>query len=131
MLWIELVTLLAVGQFFAMAAIVSKARGRLGVPAPATTGNAEFERHFRAHMNTLEMLVIFLPALWIAARHFAPQWVALVGVLYLVGRHIYFYGYVKAANQRGLGYVLSAVPTAALLIAGAVGILRSWFANGP
>lgn len=131
MLWIELVTLLAVAQFFAMAALVSKARGRYGVHAPATTGDPMFERYFRAHMNTLEMLVVFVPALWIAARHFSPMWVALVGVLYLIGRHLYFYGYIKDVKQRGFGYVLSAVPTMALVIAGLVGILRSWLLKGP
>ena len=47
MIWVDLVTLLALVQFFLFAAAVSRARVRYGVHAPATTGHATFERYFR------------------------------------------------------------------------------------
>jgi MAPEG family len=51
-----LVTLLAVAWYFFLATRVAVARGTFGVKHPATTGNSEFERIFRVHMNTLEWM---------------------------------------------------------------------------
>src|SRR5258708_29757039 len=64
---IALVTLSSLALFFWMGADVARARIRFGVPAPAVTGHPEFERHFRVQANTLEGLVLFLPALWVFA----------------------------------------------------------------
>ena len=62
-----LVTCLAIA-FYAFASIrVSRARKAYGVKLPATTGNPDFERVYRVHMNTLEWLPIFLPSLWLFA----------------------------------------------------------------
>ena len=60
---VQLVIVLALLQFFAFALAVGKARETYGVAAPATTGNALFERYYRVQMNTLELLVMLLPAL--------------------------------------------------------------------
>jgi glutathione S-transferase len=49
-----LVTLLAVAFYFLLATRVAVAHGKFGVNLPATTGNPDFERVFRAHINTLE-----------------------------------------------------------------------------
>ena len=62
-----LVTLLAVLVYFYSSILVSRARGKFGVKLPATSGNADFERVFRAQMNTLEWMPIFLPSLWLFA----------------------------------------------------------------
>jgi len=128
MLWIQLVTLLALIQFFAIGGMVAKARERLNVPAPATTGNEVFERYFRTQMNTLETLMMFLPALWIAAQHWRPEWMAALGAVYLVGRHIYVKAYIADPKKRSLGYGLSIVPTLLLVLAGLAGIVIKFFA---
>jgi glutathione S-transferase len=122
MMWIDLVTLLAVIQFFCFAFFVGSARVKYGVRAPATTGNLEFERYFRVQQNTLETLIMFVPALWIAARYWPIQWMALIGAVYLVGRVIYFFSYVRDPNSRTLGYALSIGPVGALVVFGLVGI---------
>ena len=57
---VALVTLLALMLYLWMGLRVGSARGRLGVEAPATTGNPEFERYFRVQSNTLEWLPLFL-----------------------------------------------------------------------
>jgi glutathione S-transferase len=57
-----LVTLLAVLVYFYSSILVSRARGKFGVKLPAISGNPDFERVFRAQMNTLEWLPIFLPS---------------------------------------------------------------------
>ena len=49
-----IVTLLTVAFYFFLATRVSVAHSRFNVRLPTTTGNPDFERIFRAHMNTLE-----------------------------------------------------------------------------
>jgi glutathione S-transferase len=59
---VNLTVALALMQFFAFATAVGKARARYKVHAPATTGNEMFERYFRVQMNTLELLILLVPA---------------------------------------------------------------------
>jgi len=58
---IELITVLALLQFLYFGILVGNARERYSVKAPATTGNQLFERYLRVQMNTLELLILFLP----------------------------------------------------------------------
>jgi uncharacterized membrane protein YecN with MAPEG domain len=124
MAWVELVSVLAILQFFFFATQVARARERYHVKAPATTGNEVFERYFRVQMNTLELLVMFLPALWMSASVLRPLWVALIGVVYLIGRAIYSMSYVADPSKRGPGYGLSIVPVLALLLIVVIGAVR-------
>jgi glutathione S-transferase len=48
-----LVTLLAIGFYFFLATRVARAHIDFNVGLPSTTGNSDFERVFRVHMNTL------------------------------------------------------------------------------
>jgi glutathione S-transferase len=125
MLWVQLVTLLAVLQFLIFGFLVGKARQTYNVPAPATSGAPIFERYFRVQMNTLETLVVMLPSLWIAASYWRADYMAILGAIYLVGRQLYLRGYVADPKQRSAGYGLSFVPTAALLVAALVGVVKS------
>lgn len=123
MAWIHLVALLALIQYLLFGALVGRARGKYGVQAPATTGNEVFERYYRVQMNTLEMMVVLLPAMWIAAAYWSPRWVAAAGAVYLVGRLVYLRAYTRDPGSRGLGFVLSMAPISVLLVAGLVGLL--------
>lgn len=120
--WIDLVATLAVLQFFAFGMLVGLARNRYGVHAPAVTGDPMFERNYRVQMNTLELLVAFLPALYLAARHWPPTWVAGVGAVYLIGRMLYRQAYLRDPRSRSLGFALSSLPILGLLGATLVGI---------
>lgn len=122
--YIDLVALLAVAQLVFFAVLVGRARGRYGVKAPAVSGHEGFERVYRVQMNTLELLVAFLPALFIAAKYWPQGWVAVAGAVYLVGRIIYWRSYTAAPASRGLGFALSMFPILALVIAGLVGAMR-------
>lgn len=122
MLWVQLVTLAAIGQFFFFSLLVSLARTRYNVPAPATTGDPVFERYFRVQMNTLETLVLLLPALWIAASVWSPPWAAGIGAVYLLGRQLYLRDYLRDPGRRSLGYALSAGPAMLLLLAALGGV---------
>lgn len=122
MVWLDLVMTLALLQFALFGALVGRARGRYGIKAPATSGHEIFERYYRVQMNTLELLALLIPALWLAARYWAPHWVAFAGAVYLVGRVIYLRAYVNDPPSRELGFLLSFLPIAALLLSVLVGI---------
>lgn len=107
---IHIVAMLAVAQYFFFMICVAKARGRYRVKAPATTGNEHFERIYRVQMNTMELLVVLLPTLYIAVSYLRAWWVALAGAVYLLGRFIYWRAYVIAPASRALGFGLSALP---------------------
>jgi uncharacterized membrane protein YecN with MAPEG domain len=128
MAWIQLVTLLALFEYLGFGMAVGNARVRYGVKAPATTGHAEFERYFRVQQNTLEQLLLFLPVLWIAAAYWDPRLVAAVGAVFLVGRLLYFRGYVREPRQRHIGFMLSIVPSAVLALGACVGVVRALIA---
>lgn len=113
---VDIVAMLALLQFLFFGSLVGQARGRYGVHAPAVTGHEQFERLYRVQMNTLELLVPFLPALYVAARYW-PAWiVASTGAVYLVGRFVYWRAYVSAPASRGLGFLLSIAPVFALAL---------------
>ncbi len=121
--YLHIVALLAVIQFFFFGKLVGRARGKYGVKAPVVIGPEGFERAFRVHMNTLEQLVGFLPALFIAGQHWSNGWVAGVGVIYLVGRLIYWRSYVADPAKRGLGFGLTVLSTFLLVVAGLIGAI--------
>lgn len=115
------VLLLALLQYFVFGLAVGRARGRFGVHAPATSGHPDFERYYRVQMNTLEQLVVFAPSLIVFAMYVSPTWAAGLGLLFVVGRMLYFVGYVRAASKRHIGFGLSALPTVVLLVGGLIG----------
>lgn len=122
MVWVNLVTLCALLEYFIFAWLVGKARVQYGVKAPATSGNEVFERYFRVQQNTLELLIVFVPALWIAAQYWDPRVMAAIGAVYVIGRLVYFRGYVSAPSARHNGFLLSIWPVALLLLAGIAGV---------
>jgi glutathione S-transferase len=121
--YVHLVALLAVAQFFAFGILVGRARAKYGVKAPAVSGNEHFERVFRVHMNTLEQLAGFLPALFVAGQYWPNPVVAGIGSVYLVGRLIYRQAYIKEPRTRALGFLLTVVPTGTLFVLGLVGAI--------
>ena len=82
-----LVTLLAVLVYFYSSILVSRARGKFGVKLPAISGNPDFERVFRAQMNTLEWLPIFLPSLWLFAIYIGDGIAAALGLVWVDRPH--------------------------------------------
>jgi uncharacterized membrane protein YecN with MAPEG domain len=125
MAYVDIVTVLAVLQFILFGFQVASARDKYGVKAPATTGNELFERFFRIQQNTLELLVCFIPGIYLFSRYFNPLWAAALGVIYLAGRQIYAAAYAKVPAKRSLGYGLSFLPVAILLIGGLIGAV--WY----
>jgi glutathione S-transferase len=111
-----LVTLLAILVYFYSSILVSRARGKFGVKLPAISGNPDFERVFRAQMNTLEWLPIFLPALWLFAVYLSDGIAAAIGLVWVIGRILYVLGYAQAVAKRSLGFAIQAMAAIVLWV---------------
>jgi glutathione S-transferase len=122
MQYVQLVALLALFQYLGFIILTGRARGKSGLKAPTMTGDPGFERMYRVQMNTLETLVVFLPALYLASLYWPATWVAALGAVYLVGRMLYWRAYVADPSTRAVGYSLSLLPTLILMILALVGI---------
>ena len=121
MSYVHIVTALALLQFVWFGMKVGQARERYGVKAPAIVGNDVFERHFRVQQNTLELVVILVPGLYLFSNYFSPLLAAVLGVIYLIGREVYARAYVKDPAKRSVGFGLSALPTMILIFGGLAG----------
>jgi len=130
MLYVEVVIALALVEFTLFGLAVARARERYHVPAPATTGNEVFERYFRVQMNTLEQLVVFVPSILLFAHYVNGYLAAALGVLFIIGRALYFRGYVRSPEGRHLGFTLSGIPNLILLLGGLIGAIRALIVVG-
>src|SRR5438477_13168025 len=108
-----LVTCLAILVYFYSSILVSRARGKFGVRLPAISGNPDFERVFRAQMNTLAWMPIFLPSLWLFAFYISDAIAAVLGLVWVVGRILYVLGYAQAVAKRSRGFAIQALATIA------------------
>ena len=109
------------------AGAVGKARGKYGIKSPATTGDPAFERTFRAHQNTIESTVMFLPALWLFAAYVSGIWAAALGVVWIAIRIWYFAAYQEDAAKRGRPFGLSMLVFGILALGAAWGVVARWF----
>ena len=116
---IAIVAALALAQYTWFGFQVGQMRVKHGVKAPAVHGDPEFERMFRIHENTLEQLVVFIPALWMYGHFADPLWGAAIGLVYVVGRFLYRASYLKDPAKRGTGFLLGFLATV-LLLAGSL-----------
>jgi len=121
---VALVTLIALLEYVVFGILVGRARGKYGVKAPAVHGNEIFERYFRVHYNTLELMVAFVPSIWLFGTYVSPNWAALLGLVYVVGRIAYIIGYVADPAKRELGFGLSVLPILVLLCGGLWGVAQ-------
>jgi glutathione S-transferase len=125
MLWTALVILVALIEYMVFGFLVGGARARYKISAPATSGHPDFERTFRVHYNTLEMLAVFVPAIWLFGMYLNPRWSAIIGVVFVVGRALYAIGYIRAPEKREVGAMLSFASLAVLLGGAVFGVVRA------
>ena len=122
---VAVVIVLALVQYVAFGMLVAWARGKYGVKAPAVTGHETFDRYFRVHQNTLELLVAFVPAIWLFGMYVDPTWAALLGLVFIVARMLYLRGYVTDPAKREVGFTLSILSVLVLLVGALWGAGRS------
>lgn len=121
---VSLVTVLALILFVVTTLNVGRARVKHGVQPPAMTGHPDFERVLRVQQNTLEQLVVFLPALWIFANYVSPIAASILGMIWVIGRGLYAWGYYQAAEKRGPGFGISFFSGVILLLGALVGSVQ-------
>jgi glutathione S-transferase len=117
-----IVILLALLEYIVFTGLVGRARMLYGIKAPATTGHPDFERTNRVHQNTLESLIVFVPAVWIFGLYVSYLWAAVLGVLFVVARAVYAVGYMRAAEKRSIGAGITALVNAVLVVGGLIGL---------
>lgn len=120
-----LVVMLALMQYIVFSVQVGNARMKHGIKAPAMSGHVMFERALRVQMNTLEQLIIFIPAVFCYAYladslgWYGSEVAAFLGVVYLIGRALYARAYLQDPATRSIGFMLTFVPCA-LMIGGSL-----------
>jgi glutathione S-transferase len=127
---VALVAIVSLALYFYMIIRVGQARAKFGVPAPATTGNPDFERVFRVQQNTLEGLIIYLPSLYMFSTYVEPYIAAALGALWVVGRYVYMEGYIEAPERRSAGFGIQALAMIALLLGSLIGVIWNMLGIG-
>jgi glutathione S-transferase len=125
--WPALITLGVMALLFAFAGAVGKARAQYNIKAPATTGDPAFERTFRAHQNSVENAVIFLPALWLFAAFVSEVWAAALGAVWIAAYVWYFAAYQEDAAKRGRPFGLAMLVFGILALGAAWGVVSEFF----
>ena len=120
---VAIVSALILIEYWVISYMVGVARGKTGLKAPAMQGAPEFERINRVQQNTLEQLIVMLPAMWLFAFYVHPMIAAGLGVLFLVARIIYCRAYVRKPSGRGPGFAIGQIAQAVLLLGGLIGAI--------
>jgi uncharacterized membrane protein YecN with MAPEG domain len=120
---VALVLVLAAIEVMVLGFLVGRGREKYGVPAPATSGHPAWERLNRAHQNSLEQLVLFMPLFLAYCFNTGMQTGILLGVLYLIARVVYAVGYVRDADRRAAGAFLTAAVQAWLAVGAVIGLV--------
>lgn len=105
---------------------VGWSRMKYKIVPPIVTGPPEFERTFRAHQNSVEFYPIFLVLLWISGFFCNEVFAALGGLVYIVGREMYFTGYISESKKRLPGFYLVLCVLLFLAVTAAIGILQAF-----
>lgn len=129
MAYVYLVMLLILFEYLIFGYLVSRARARYRVMAPAVTGHPQFERYHRVQQNTIEQLVVVLPVLWVFGLTLSGPWAAVLGLVFVVARAWYAHGYItsKSGGGRHHGFMLGLYVTAALFIGAGIGAIKALF----
>ncbi len=128
---VYLIIIIALIEYIFFAAKTGMARVKYQVKAPAISGHPMFERHYRVQMNTLEQLIIFIPGLLVfawtgeAVGWPAHEISALLGVIWIIGRAVYYRAYLGDPAQRGIGFMMTMIPSMTMLLASFIAILVS------
>ena len=119
-----LIVLLALVQYVWFSMRVGMAREKYNISAPSCAGDEAWERLFRVQQNTLEQLIVFVPACFAFAHFLSPLWALILGAVFIVGRFLYSAEYVKEPKTRVLGMVLTLLPNVVLILGALFGIIK-------
>lgn len=128
--YVVIVSALALLAYYFTLLMAGLARRRFKIAPPTHTGPEEYERYVRAHQNTLEHLVLFLPGMWLFAVTVSPVWAAALGSIWPPMRVLYALGYHKAAEKRLIPLYISMPPIYIFVLGSAVGGVMKLLAEG-
>ena len=120
---VAVVNLLILVLYMMITMRVGQERGRRGIEAPSVAGDPTFERAYRVQVNTLEQMVITLPAMWICAWFFRTDIAAGLGLAFILGRILYQWGYMREPSQRIPGMVVGFLANVGLVACGLWGAI--------
>ncbi|MFB3117338.1 MAG: MAPEG family protein [Myxococcota bacterium] len=121
-----IVIALALLEYSVITILCGRARARCGVVAPATSGDPIFERYFRAQQNTLEQLIVFVPAMLLFGHYVSAPIGAGLGLVFIVGRALFARGYYRDPPTRASGFGLSLLSNLVLLLGGLIGAVVAY-----
>lgn len=117
-----IIILVALMQFTFFTIRTGLARITYGVKAPSTAGHETWERLYRIQQNTMEQLIVFIPGMVIFAMYVSETWALLLGIVFIVGRGLYSFKYLKDPASRVSGMALTFLSTIGLAVAGLIGL---------
>ena len=117
--YVVIVSALALLAYYFTLLKAGLARGKFKVAVPSHSGPEEYERHVRAHQNTLEHLALFLPGLWLFAYAVSPFWAAVIGAIWPFARVGYAIGYHRAPEKR-LPWLYVSMPPIYIFVLGSL-----------
>jgi glutathione S-transferase len=120
---VTLIMVLAVVEVMVLGFLVGRAWDKDDVHAPATSGNPAGGRLYRAHQNSIEQLVLFIPLFFAYCFNTGLQTGILLGVVYLVARALYAAGYLRDSDRRGAGAFLTFAVQVWLAVGAVIGLV--------
>jgi glutathione S-transferase len=121
--YVTLVVIVALLEYVFFTMSTGKARMDASLKAPAVTGDEMFERYFRVQQNTLEQIVVFIPSIYIFGMYLHELTAAGIGILFIIGRAVYFRAYTADPDKRGTGMIITVMATMFLLLGGLAGVI--------
>jgi glutathione S-transferase len=122
-----LIVLLALLQYVWFTVRVGTSRGKYNVNAPQCEGDEAWMRLSRIHLNTMEQLIVLIPATYTFAYYTSPTWVLLPGAAFILGRFLYSAEYIKDPKSRAPGMSITLAANATLIIGSLIGLLMGMF----
>eukprot|EP00112_Aurelia_sp_Birch-Aquarium-sp1_P006228 Seg1691.5 transcript_id=Seg1691.5/GoldUCD/mRNA.D3Y31 product="Microsomal glutathione S-transferase 2" protein_id=Seg1691.5/GoldUCD/D3Y31 len=121
------ITLFSSIQMASFAKRVGMARSKYKIQPPATDGDENFVRVYRAHQNSVEFYPLFLGGLWSGSLMLHQTPACIFGMVYLVGRQKYFNGYSESTDKRMSGFRLSLIGLQGLWLCSILGLVNQGF----
>ena len=124
-----LIVLLALLQYVWFTARVGLARGKYNVNAPACDGDETWNRLFRIQQNTMEQLIVFIPAVFAFSYYTSELWMMVPGLAFLIGRFLYSAEYQKDPKTRTPGMAITLLSNVVLVLGALFGLIKVMFFN--
>ena len=120
-----IVLMLALLQYLFFVIKTGLARKKADITPPACAGDTVFERLFRIQQNTLEQLIVFIPALLGFACLVNPLWGAGLGLGFIIGRFLYYRACLDNPDKRAPGMLLTLLSNGILALGALIGAIIS------